>query len=152
MELAYAFFANGAEFVGGRLFVLGGDFDTIRSESFPTPSLSFALVVKLAFTQAECNHQYRFRVELKGPRGKGMDETFTLEPPISEDYPERGRGVGIVTGFPGVCFASPGEYTFRMFVDDKELKTLILHLEEEKSSVPNAAVAPASLAIKGGRT
>jgi hypothetical protein len=149
MNLAYAFFANSAEFSDNGLFVLGGDFDTIRSASFPTVPIPISVVVKICFSPSECDRQYRFRIDLRGSLGQGTEESFLIEPQTNDEYPERDTGVGIVINLAGLSFGSPGDYALRIFVEDTELKTLILHLEREEPTVTQTVSVTPSFAEKG---
>src|SRR5438046_636486 len=59
MRLLFAFLADyaAAQPADGKLSVVGGGFDTIFAQGFPTQA-SMTLVIKIEFTPAECNRQH----------------------------------------------------------------------------------------------
>ena len=54
--------ANGAEYVDGKLYLLGGDFDTINASGVPLVYPMLVMVVKFWFEPGETHHPNVLRV------------------------------------------------------------------------------------------
>ncbi len=76
MRLSYAFLANAAEFTpaDGRMWVLGGDFDTLAASAFPVTHPVMTLVVKISAQPAECHREHRLRIERIDSDGAQIQE------------------------------------------------------------------------------
>ncbi|MGI8549917.1 MAG: DUF6941 family protein [Dehalococcoidia bacterium] len=132
MQLAYAFPSSAAEFSSdGKVYVLGGDFDTLRVPGFPATQPSLALVVKLHVQPMECYREHRLRIDLIDDDGARVYPEIGLPftPQTSPNYPHRRVGVGLVITLQGLTFPRPGGYAFHILVDDLEIGTVPLYLE-----------------------
>ena len=76
--------ANGAEYIDGKLYLLGGDFDTINASGVPLIYPLLVIVVKFWFEPGEMHHPNVLRVVPLGPEGQ------VLRPPF--DMPLHPRG------------------------------------------------------------
>lgn len=133
MRLSYAFTASAAEFSpDSRLYVLGGDFDTIQSPDFPFVMPTFALVVKLSIQPLECQRPHRLRVALIDSDGRPVNQEITIDFGVqpNPEFPHRNIGMGFAIQFSNTSFTDPGDYAFHMLVDDIELGVVPVHLAE----------------------
>ncbi|HOW59348.1 MAG TPA: hypothetical protein PLO78_06470 [Candidatus Omnitrophota bacterium] len=62
MEVDFCLLADRAEAVGGKLYVLGGAFDTIFAKQLPVIHKSLSVVIKLSFDAAEVDRDHDLRV------------------------------------------------------------------------------------------
>lgn len=128
MRVAYALLANAAEFSpDGKLYLLGGDFDTINANAVPVMFPFLVIVVKFRFSQAETVNQRTLRVVPLGPNGELMRQPIELpiQPPRS-GYPE--SGMGVCVHLLNIEFPALGEYIFRVEVDGLEMVQLPLRI------------------------
>lgn len=124
VELVYAIPADAAE-VGpqGKVSILGGDFENIYVQQFPSLHTRFSLVVKLLAQPSECGAEHTFQAVVYGPDGvspsPGLMTTFTpVQPAGREDRPV---GVRLVANFPFLVFTGQGDHLIRILVDEHEV-------------------------------
>jgi hypothetical protein len=130
MRLAYAFLADAAEFTpDGKLWVLGGDLDTIRVQEFPHTYPAMALVVKLLLHSDECGYEHQIQVRVDGPLGERVAEA-QINSTVSArtDYPEEETGLAFVINYQQTSFPGPGTYSFTIIADDRAQGGIWLHL------------------------
>lgn len=130
MQLAYAFLANSAEFTpDGRLWVLGGDFDTIMVPAFPVTHPYLTLIVKVLAQPMECGREHQLRIALIDSDGSNLHEIHAhFTPEKRPDFPHRGVGIGMALNLAALHFQSQGDYAFHILVDNLELGSVSLHL------------------------
>lgn len=115
--------ADGAQMVGGKLYVLGGQWDRLAVASFPAQQPSMALVLVLRVEYAEALRRINLNIELTldgQPCEVGVAGSF-----------ETGHAPGSVHGAPGfvplaipfanVPFAGPGRYEWVISANEAEL-------------------------------
>jgi len=133
MRLNYAFTATAAEFTpaDGRVWVLGGDYDTVSVPAFPVSIPSITVVMKFLLEPSECEIPHNLRVELLDSDGNRVREPFiqTFASPRNQAAPGRAAGSGFVLNMPDTLFGAAGDYSFRILVDDHELGSIPLHME-----------------------
>jgi hypothetical protein len=132
MYLAYAFLADAANYSEGKLGVLGGDFDTLRFDTFPATLPSLSLVVKVRFTPEECGREHMLRVQLFDPAGQRVvaeDPSVTFTPSVRDNRPVQDGAMGVVIAFQSLLFAGPGDYEFRVMVDDQQVGRVPLSVD-----------------------
>lgn len=137
MELGYAMLANAAELSGGKLYILGGDFDQLFAQ-FPHTLYHMDVVGKITFKQDECGRRYHLTVRLETPDGTLMEpklEQDITPPPRPE--PELGTGITFLFSVSGLVLAQPGRYHVRILLDGRELKDLWLHAQEIAAPASN---------------
>jgi hypothetical protein len=123
MRLEFAFFADAAEVrPDGTMFVLGGGIDHVKGPSFPATHPGMALVARLMASQDE-HGNHVFTVKVFRPRGESLppDSTLTFDVPPNKIHPERGNTATVCLRYWNFLFPEPGEYTFRLYVDDREI-------------------------------
>lgn len=135
MRMVYGLTATAAEFTpDGRVWVLGGDFDTFGVPQFPATIQFMTLVVKILAQPAECGRERTLRVELWDPDGTAIQQpiiqTFRVE--RNAQYSTRPVGAGFVLNMQGITFPREGDYAFHVLVDDNLVGTLPVYLIPQK--------------------
>ena len=129
MHLAYAFLAHSADFSSdGKLYVIGGDFDTIRSKSFPAMHPFMVVVVKLVASPADFGQEHKLVVRLVAPDGAQLVEA-TIPVQLPANPPEyREPKVGLLANLLGATFAAAGDHAVVVELDGNEMCRLPLHV------------------------
>lgn len=117
--------ADAAQESGGKLYVLGGGWDTVFAPALPIRPHSLAVVAKLSVPWTEANRPRAFRIEVRDP-DTGLD---TLPRPLEGQF-NVGRPVAALPGddltivaaitMNGVEFHKTGTYSFRLLIDGEE--------------------------------
>jgi hypothetical protein len=124
VRLTTAMLADSAQVVGGKLFVLGGGFDTISARSFPVihRSLTVALVAEIEPDERQRELEIGLRLidedgqDLKvTARGKLRVGAPAMLPPGSTSI------VPIVSPFYNITFPEPKGYAFVVSHGEEEL-------------------------------
>lgn len=124
MRLMTAMLTDAAQVVAGKLFVLGGAFDTITAREFPAlhRSLSLALVAEVG--PADRNRQLDLTIRLLDEDGRelGVESKGTFRVGAPAALPAGASSlVPLVANFLGVRFPEPGGYVFVIEHDGDEL-------------------------------
>lgn len=121
-------FATAAEYTpDGRLYLLGGDIDTLNAASLPVVSPFLALVVKFCYDPSDPPQQRMMRLVPLDPEGQLMRPPLhmPLNPPrLGSPAP----GSGVCLHMINTQFPVLGEYTFHIEVDGVELAKLPLRI------------------------
>ena len=139
VQLAFAFLADAAQFTNGKVFVLGGDIDTIYAPTFPSIHLGTVLVIKLLVQPTECGREHGLRVEfIDSDGGQVIPELVVpFTPTVRLDQPHRPVGVGLTLQIQGLPLPRPGEYAFHILVDHFEMGVVPLAAVERPSPQEN---------------
>ena len=124
MELTTKMIADGAQQApGGKLYILGGQWDRLTVSSFPAqhPAMSIVLVLRVEYSEALESHKIEVELTLDGePKGAKADIQFT-----TGHAPAQRRGspsfVPLALPFNNLVFEQPGCYEWVIRVDDDEL-------------------------------
>jgi hypothetical protein len=119
--------ADSAQVSGGKLFVLGGAFDTINSRSFPAAvrSLSVALVADVGPGDRDRNLPISIRLYDEDGDPLGVESRGVMRVRASASLPAGVSSlVPLVASFLGVRFPAPGGYVFIIEHDGEELGRL----------------------------
>lgn len=126
MQLTTAMVADAAHATGGKLYVLGGQWDRLNVGTFPVqhPSMAVVLVLKVEYTEALTPHILRVELMLDGqPQGVGAAGHLT-----TGHAPTQARGApsfaSMALPFNNIKFETPGRYEWVVTVDDEELGRL----------------------------
>jgi hypothetical protein len=119
---------DGAQESNGKLYVLGGGWDTLLGQDFPLTIHTFAVALKLAVPWNEANRQRRFRIEVRDPDNnkdilpRPLEGEFNVgRPPTAQ--PGDDLTVVLAITFNAVVFPKPGTFGFHLLVDNDELAT-----------------------------
>lgn len=141
MKLAYAMLADSAQFTpDGRLWVLGGDIDTLYVPAIPAKQPLLTLVFKVLFAPEECEREHTLRVDVTSPDGTLVKsgESLSFVPHVSPDRPDEDVGVGVPVLIQNQEFQTLGQYVYHILVDDQELAELPLRISPVPAQMPLA--------------
>jgi hypothetical protein len=142
MELTTAMLADGAQQAGGKLYVLGGQWDRLVVSNFPAqhPTMAVVLVIKVEYNEALDRHQLDVQLSLDG---QPMDAR-AAGGMITGHSPGQVRGaptfVPLALTFNNVVFENPGRYEWVITVDGDELARV--PLEVLQGAAPGIAMPP----------
>ncbi len=114
--------ADGAQAVGGKLYILGGGWDTVHFTALPTTH-PMAVALQFRVSWSETNERHSFKLEMQNLDGVAVQ-------PIGEGQFEAGRPPGIKAGTDqkimlalnfGVNLTTEGEFVIAVMVDGNEL-------------------------------
>lgn len=124
MRLTAAFLADAAQVTAGKLYVLGGAFDTITARSFPAVHRSLAVVLVAEVGPGDRNRDLVIRIELLDEDGGelGIESQGNLRVGAPSALPAGASSlVPLVSAFGNVRFPSAGGYVFVVSSEDQEL-------------------------------
>lgn len=134
MEIDFAFLADRADIVNGKLYLLGGAFDAIHAPKVPVKHQSMTLVMRFLFSPPELDQTYRIEVRLIDADGKkvlAVPGDFTIKRSM---VAEKGYKTPFLTSinFFNTPFNSFGDYSFEIFVNGTCVKSVSLRITEAK--------------------
>lgn len=114
--------ADGAHQVGGKLYVLGGQWDRLMVSNFPAqhPTMAVVLVLKVEYSEALDRHNLDVQLTLDGQRldARGAGDLITGH------APGQARGapsfIPLALTFNNLVFETPGRYEWVVTVDRAE--------------------------------
>lgn len=124
MKLTAAFLADAAQVTAGKLYVLGGAFDTITARSFPAVHRSLAVVLVAEVGPGDRNRDLQIRIQLLDEDGVeiGIESQGNLRVGSPSSLPAGASSlVPLVSAFGNVRFPAAGGYVFLIEHDDEEL-------------------------------
>lgn len=134
--------ADGAQQAGGKLYVLGGQWDRLVVPNFPAqhPTMAVVLVIKVEYNEALDRHQLDVQLSLDG---QPMD-VRAAGAMITGHSPGQVRGaptfVPLALTFNNIVFENPGRYEWVITVDGGELARV--PLEVLQGATPGIAMSP----------
>ena len=143
MELTTAMLADGAHQVGGKLYVLGGQWDRLAVSNFPAqhPTLAVVLVLKVEYSEALDRHNLNVQLTLDG---QPLDAKAAGDL-ITGHAPGQARGapsfVPMALTFNNLVFETPGRYEWVVAVDKAELARV--PIEVVQGTAPGILSPPA---------
>jgi hypothetical protein len=124
MRLTASFLADAAQVTAGKLYVLGGAFDTITARSFPTIHRNLMVVLVAEVGPGDRNRDLPIRVELLDEDGAtlGVESQGNLRVGAPSALPAGASSlVPLVSAFGNIRFPSPGGYVFQITHEETEL-------------------------------
>jgi len=122
MEFAYTILAEAADHAGGKLYVMGGDIDSVDAKSFPFVYPQLNVVVKLSHGESADVGEHVISIEIIGPDGIVVEQPRIRFPFTIEHHETRKFKAAIfVFGMSGIRFKIAGDYIIRINVDDGKL-------------------------------
>ncbi len=130
MEVDFAFFADAAEVVNGKLYVLSGAVDTINAPEFPFVHPRIALATRLILSPGELGRDHMLEITVMDEDGKRMGlASGKINVQRSAGLPMGWRqGILSVFNFVNARFERPGTYSVDIMVNGSTLKSLPLRL------------------------
>jgi len=132
MRATATLLADAAQVAGGKLYVLGGAFDTITAREFPAVHRSISLVLVLEVGPGDRNRDLELAIDLYdedgGELGVSSKGSFRVGTPST--LPAGATSlVPIVSVFGNIQFPEPGGYVFIVEHEDEELARVPLRLQ-----------------------
>ena len=124
MRLTSAMLADAAQVTAGKLYVLGGAFDTITARSFPVVYRSIAVVLVAEVGPVDRNRDLPLRISLQDEDGAdmGVESVGNLRVGAPSSLPAGASTVvPLVGAFGNVRFPRPGGYVFVVEHEGSEL-------------------------------
>ena len=130
MELDFAFLADAADVSMGKLFVMGGAFDTIHVAGFPAVHPMLAVVVRLLFKPHDLDRKHKLEILLLDADAHHIaSANGELMVPKSPDAPAGWKQAVILPlRFLNVPFKQTGHYSFEILADGQMLKAIPLRI------------------------
>jgi hypothetical protein len=116
--------SDSAQVSAGKLFVLGGAFDTINARAFPAAVQSLAVVLVAEIEPGERNRDLPIAIRLLDEDGTslGVESRGMMRVGAPSSLPAGVSSlVPLVASFLGVRFAKPGGYVFIVEHEGEEL-------------------------------
>lgn len=133
MRLTSAMLADAAQVTSGKLYVLGGAFDTITARSFPVVYRSLAVVLVAEVGPADRNRDLALRIALFDEDGRdmGVESHGNLRVGAPAAIPAGApTTVPLVGAFGNIRFPAPGGYVFVVEHDGAELARIPFRLRQ----------------------
>jgi hypothetical protein len=124
MELTTAMLADGAHVAGGKLYILGGQWDRLTAATFPTqhPSMALALVIKVEYDEAPQTYPLDIELTLDG---RAVESTKVAGTIAIGHAPGQVHGAPqfapMAIPFNNVTFSAAGRYEWVITVGNDEL-------------------------------
>jgi len=130
MELDFAFLADAADVASGKLFVLGGAFDTIHVQSFPASHPVLAVAIRLLLSPNDLDRKHALQILLLDADGKHIaSASGELTVPKSPDAPAGWKQTVLLPlRFLNVPFKEAGHYSIEILANEKMLKAIPLRV------------------------
>jgi hypothetical protein len=133
MKLTSAMLADSAQVQGGKLFILGGGFDTITVRSLPAVHRSLTLAMVAEVEPDERQRDLELGIVLLDEDGMsiGVEAKGRLRVGAPPNLPPGSSSiVPIVSPFHNITFPAAKGYTFVVSLDDKELARITFRVVE----------------------
>ena len=140
MKVRFAFLADYAlaHPFDSKLYVVGGGFDTIWAQSFPTRHPQLSLVVRVEFTPSECGRPHSIEIHPLDVDGNPFLPPATLQvvPQKNPQAPTLPASFAVVLNIQGFQVNKAGDYAFSILIDGQEMESLPLHAVEVAPGQP----------------
>jgi len=124
VRLTVAMLADSAQVSAGKLFVLGGAFDTINARAFPAAVRGLSVVLVAEIGPGDRNRDLPIAIRLLDEDGTslGVESRGMMRVGAPSTLPAGASSlVPLVASFLGVRFAKPGGYVFIVEHEGEEL-------------------------------
>lgn len=133
MEVDFAFLADSAETVNGKIYVLGGGIDTIWAKQAPLTYPKLSLILRILFEVAETGRKHKLEIQIMDEDGKSI-ATIGGDLGVqgkSPDFPKGWRqGMVTVLNFANLKFPNFGTYSFNILANNSSLKSIPLRVAQ----------------------
>ncbi len=133
MRLTAALLADSAQVSAGKLFVLGGGFDTINARAFPAAVRGLAVALVAEIEPSDRNRDLPISIRLLDEDGDavGVESRGMMRVGAPSTLPAGASSlVPLVASFLGVRFAKPGGYVFIIDHEGEELGRIPFRVRE----------------------
>ena len=135
MELDFAFLADSAEVTGGKLYVLGGAFDTIWANETPVTLPRITLAMRFLLTPAEASRPHTLEIMVLDEDGKkivNLSSNFSVDRPAAL-MPGLKQAIPIALNFFNARFEKIGAYGIEILVNGTSLKSIPLRIMRQNA-------------------
>jgi hypothetical protein len=135
MRLAVAMLADSAQVSGGKLYILGGAFDTVNARAFPAAVRSLSVVLVAEVGPGERNRDLPISITLLDEDGTtlGVESKGTMRVGAPSSLPAGAASlVPLVGSFLGIRFPKPGGYVFIIDHEGEELGRIPFRVREAR--------------------
>ena len=133
MEVDFAFLADSAEAVSGKLYIIGGAIDTIWGRQVPLTHPHLAFVLRLIFDVAEIGRKHKLEIKIMDEDGSVVAHVGgDLEIPAKNPNLPKGwrQGFATVLNIQNLKFLKFGNYSFNILVNNSSLKNIPLRVAQ----------------------
>ncbi len=142
-QIEFAMVADAVQAVAGKLYIIGGGWDTLFVRAFPArhPTLGIGMRIRIPWSDLDT---FTLAVDLVDEDGSSLFKGKRLAQRIKINRPPAmpaGGDMGIVRAFTfnNLVFPKEGGYAFRILVDDNEVSRMRFRLRHQ----PGLASPPA---------
>ncbi len=133
MEVDFAILADSAQVVGGKLYVLGGAFDTINSKKAPIIHSAMSLAFRLLFDAGEVDRTHNLEIVILDEDGKQIAKAGG--PLMVKRNPNKPAGwkqgfLGVLN-FANLKFEKFGDYNLNIMFNNTSVKSITLRIHEK---------------------
>jgi len=130
MELDFALLADAADVAMGKLYVLGGAFDTIHVQKVPATHPVLAVVLRLLLSPNDLDRRHQLQVLLLNADGKQLaSANGELSVPKSPNSPPGWKqAVLLPLRFINLPFQEAGHYSIEILMNDHLAKAIPLRV------------------------
>jgi hypothetical protein len=130
MDLDFAFLSDAADVSMGKLFVLGGAFDTIHVPGFPAMHPTLSVVVRLLMSPNDLDRRHKLDILLLDADAKPIaSATGELMVSKSPDSPAGWKqAILLPLRFLNIPFKQPGHYSIEILANGTMLKAIPLRV------------------------
>lgn len=132
MRVTAALLADAAQVVGGKLYLMGGAFDTLTAPRFPATHRSLSLVVVVEVGPGDRNRDLEVSTTLYDEDGQeiGVRSQGTFRVGAPSTLPAGATSlIPLVTVFGNIQFPEPGGYVFIVEHEGQELSRIPLRVQ-----------------------
>lgn len=135
MNVQLAVLADAANVAAGRKLNIMGIFDTIAERDFPAVHPSMVLAMRIRLDYGDGSKTHKLAICLMDVDNKVLMRAETPQE-IGKLDPGQVAHVNHVLSFSHVAFGGPGQYSFRIYWDDKEKERVDLNITQIQESTP----------------
>jgi len=135
VEVDFAMLADRAEIVNGKLYLLGGAFDTLHAPKVPIKHQALSLTMRFLFSVTELDRNYKLEVRLIDENGKkilSVPGQFGLRRLTSSDQGYKTSFLTAINFF-NTQFPKFGDYAFEIFMNGRSVKSVPLRIVERQT-------------------
>ena len=132
MELDFAFLADAADVSMGKLYVMGGAFDTIHVPGFPASHPTVAVVIRLLLSPMDLDRTHKLEVLLLDADAHHIASANgeLMVPKAPGSPPGWKQSVMLPLRFMNVPFKAEGHFSIEILVDGKMVKAIPLRVNK----------------------
>lgn len=137
-----ALLADAVQAVRGKLFILGGGWDTLWVQRFPARHPSLAIGLRLRVPVSWASESLKLSVELQDADGQPLlphPLSHDIKLPPGSQHPTNATDFGLIRSFTfnNLMFRQEGSYSFVISVDEEPVSRLRFMVRARSAARPN---------------